>query len=59
MLALNASRARGDEAERLLLQLEQTFYATGFLDPKEPKRLSNSRRRRWPRLLMIPNSISS
>jgi tRNA/rRNA methyltransferase len=34
-----------DEAERLLLQLEQTFYATGFLDPKEPKRLMQRMRR--------------
>jgi tRNA/rRNA methyltransferase len=34
-----------DEAERLLLQLEETFYATGFLDPKEPKRLMQRMRR--------------
>jgi tRNA/rRNA methyltransferase len=34
-----------DEAERLLVQLEETFYATGFLDPKEPKRLMQRMRR--------------
>jgi tRNA/rRNA methyltransferase len=34
-----------DEAERLLLQLEETFYSTGFLDPKEPKRLMQRMRR--------------
>ena len=42
--------ATHDEAEGFYRQLEDTFYATGFLDPKEPKRLMQRMRRMFARV---------
>jgi len=44
-----AELATHDEAEGFYRQLEDTFYATGFLDPKEPKRLMQRMRRMFAR----------
>lgn len=44
-----AELATHEEMEGLLAQLEETFYATGFLDPKEPKRLMQRMRRLFAR----------
>jgi len=44
-----AELATHEEMEGLLGQLEETFYATGFLDPKEPKRLMQRMRRLFAR----------
>ena len=44
-----ADLATHDEAEGFYRQLEDTFYATGFLDPKEPKRLMQRMRRMFAR----------
>ncbi len=41
--------ATHDEAEGFYRQLEDTFYATGFLDPREPKRLMQRMRRMFAR----------
>jgi tRNA/rRNA methyltransferase len=41
--------ATHDEAEGFYRQLEDTFYSTGFLDPKEPKRLMQRMRRMFAR----------
>jgi tRNA/rRNA methyltransferase len=38
-----------DEVEGFYRQLEETFYSTGFLDPKEPKRLMQRMRRMFAR----------
>jgi tRNA/rRNA methyltransferase len=44
-----ADLATHDEAEGFYRQLEETFYSTGFLDPKEPKRLMQRMRRMFAR----------
>ncbi|HWA14070.1 MAG TPA: RNA methyltransferase [Burkholderiales bacterium] len=44
-----AQLATHEEMEGLFAQLEQTFYATGFLDEKEPKRLMQRMRRLFAR----------
>jgi len=44
-----ADLATHDEAEGFYQQLEETFYSTGFLDPKEPKRLMQRMRRMFAR----------
>ena len=44
-----AELATHDEAEGFYRQLEETFYATGFLDPREPKRLMQRMRRMFAR----------
>jgi tRNA/rRNA methyltransferase len=41
--------ATHDEAEGFYRQLEDIFYSTGFLDPKEPKRLMQRMRRMFAR----------
>ena len=41
--------ATHDETEGFYRQLEETFYLTGFLDPKEPKRLMQRMRRMFAR----------
>ena len=41
--------ATHDEVEGFYEQLEDAFYATGFLDPKEPKRLMQRMRRMFAR----------
>ena len=41
--------ATHDEAEGFYRQLEDSFYATGFLDPREPKRLMQRMRRMFAR----------
>ena len=41
--------ATHEEMEGLLAQLEEAFYATGFLDPAEPKRLMQRMRRLFAR----------
>jgi tRNA/rRNA methyltransferase len=41
--------ATHDEVERFYRQLEDAFYATGFLDPQEPKRLMQRMRRLFAR----------
>jgi tRNA/rRNA methyltransferase len=44
-----AELATHEEMEGMLAQLEETFYATGFLDPAEPKRLMQRMRRLFAR----------
>jgi tRNA/rRNA methyltransferase len=44
-----AEPATHEEMEGFYGQLEETFYATGFLDPKEPKRLMQRMRRLFAR----------
>src|SRR5882672_4535065 len=44
-----AEVATHDEVEGFYEQLEDAFYATGFLDPKEPKRLMQRMRRLFAR----------
>jgi tRNA/rRNA methyltransferase len=49
VFAASADLATHDEAEGFYRQLEETFYSTGFLDPKEPKRLMQRMRRMFAR----------
>ena len=44
-----AELATHDEVEGFYEQLEDAFYATGFLDPREPKRLMQRMRRMFAR----------
>ena len=44
-----ADPATHDEVEGFYRQLEETFYSTGFLDPREPKRLMQRMRRMFAR----------
>ena len=44
-----AELATHDEVEGFYEQLEDAFYSTGFLDPKEPKRLMQRMRRMFAR----------
>jgi tRNA/rRNA methyltransferase len=44
-----ADLATHEEVEGFYRQLEEAFYATGFLDPKEPKRLMQRMRRLYAR----------
>ncbi len=50
--------ATHEEAEGFLGQLEEAFYATGFLDPKEPKRLMQRMRRMFARARMEKKEIN-
>ena len=47
-----------DEAEGFFRQLEDSFYSTGFLDPKEPKRLMQRMRRMFARARMEKKEIN-
>jgi len=50
--------ATNDEVEGFYAQLEDTFYATGFLDPKEPKRLMQRMRRLFARARIEKKEIN-
>ena len=50
--------ATHDEAEGFLRQLEDTFYSTGFLDPKEPKRLMQRMRRMFARTRLEKKEVN-
>ncbi len=50
--------ATHDEAESFYRQLEETFYSTGFLDPKEPKRLMQRMRRMFARARIEKKEIN-
>ena len=50
--------ATHEETEGFLGQLEDAFYATGFLDPKEPKRLMQRMRRLFARARMEKKEVN-
>jgi tRNA/rRNA methyltransferase len=50
--------ATHDEQEGFLKQLEDTFYSTGFLDPKEPKRLMQRMRRMFARTRLEQKEVN-
>lgn len=50
--------ATHDEAEGFYRQLEDAFYATGFLDPKVPKRLMQRMRRLFARARMEKTEVN-
>jgi tRNA/rRNA methyltransferase len=50
--------ATHDEVEGFYEQLEDAFYATGFLDPKEPKRLMQRMRRLFARARIEKKEIN-
>ena len=54
----DAELATHDEVEGFHAQLEDAFYATGFLDPKEPKRLMQRMRRMFARARIEKKEIN-
>jgi len=50
--------ATHDEAEGFYRQLEDSFYATGFLDPRKPKRLMQRMRRMFARARMEKKEVN-
>lgn len=50
--------ATHDEAEGFFQQLEDTFYSTGFLDPREPKRLMQRMRRMFARARLEKKEVN-
>ncbi len=50
--------ATHDEAEGFYRQLEESFYATGFLDPAQPKRLMQRMRRLFARARLEKKEVN-